>query len=280
MVVFKNITAIIVAYNSVHLLPKIIKTLSLFENFVVVDNSTNASMRVTEQLKKVFPQGKFINADKNLGYGSGNNLGISYVKTEYALILNPDLSIDEKNLNALVKTIQNYPKAMIVGANIYDTRLRKFERSYDWTWRYTSELNIEPDGDLSAMWLSGCCLLIRKILFEKIGKFDEKLFMYYEEFDICKRAVEKGYDVILSKNAIAYHKSQSSSAESFKVYFIKTVHWSRSKRIFAMKHGYGDFGYLKRTWFFLYNFFLALLFFLILHFKRSLKFFARSISVF
>jgi N-acetylglucosaminyl-diphospho-decaprenol L-rhamnosyltransferase len=273
-----NITAVIVTYNSIHLIPKIISTLSLFAHVVVVDNSTNPTMRVTSQLKEIFPDGTFINSPKNLGYGAGNNLGLDHVKTEYALILNPDLSIDDKNLSAMLNTIQTYPKAMVVGANIYDTRLGKFERSYDWTWKYTPGPNIEPAGDLSAMWLFGCCLLIRKALFESIGRFDEQIFMYYEEFDICKRAVEKGYDVILSKNAVAFHESQSSSIESLKVYFIKTVHWSRSKRIFAMKHGYGNFGCMKRAWFFSYNLLLSGLFTLFFQPKRALKYFAQCIS--
>jgi len=276
---FDNITAVIVTYNSVHLVSKIISTLSFFEHVVVVDNSTNPSMRVTAHLKEVFPDGVFINAPKNLGYGAGNNLGLDHVKTEYALILNPDVTIDDKNLSAMFQTIQDYPKAMVVGANIYDTRLGRFERSYDWTWKYTSApYNIDPDGDLSAIWLFGCCLLIRKSLFESIGRFDERLFMYYEEFDICKRAVEKGCDVILSKNAVVFHESQSSSIESLSVYFIKTLHWSRSKRIFAVKHGYANYGYLKRAWFFSYNLLLSGLFILFVRPKRALKYFAQCIS--
>jgi GT2 family glycosyltransferase len=277
---FTNITPVIVAYNSLHLISKMKSTLSMFDHMVIVDNSTNASMRVTSQLKKIFPQGVFINSSKNLGYGAGNNLGLNYVKTEYALILNPDLTIDKKNLNALFKTIKNYPKAMVVGANIYDTRLGKFERSYDWSWRYTSGNDLLPDGDLSAMWLSGCCLLIRKSLFERIGRFDENIFMYYEEFDICQRAVAEGYDAILSKKSIAFHESQSSSLESFKVYFIKTVHWSRSKRIFAVKHGYENFGFIKKAWFFSYNLTLSVIFLLTLRLKRSIKYIAQSLSIF
>ena len=276
---FNNITAVIVTYNSVHLLPKIISTLSLFKHIVVVDNSTSASMRVAAHLTKFFPEGTFINSPKNLGYGAGNNLGFDQVKTEYALILNPDLTIDKKNLSAMLNTMQQYPKAMVVGANIYDTRLEKFERSYDWTWKYTGTPNkINPDGDVSTMWLFGCCLLIRKSLFEGIGRFDERIFMYYEEFDICKRAVEKGYDVILSKNAIAFHESQSSSIEPLRVYFIKSIHWSRSKRIFAVKHGYANFGSIKRIWFFSYNLLLTAIFILLIRPKRSLKYFAQCIS--
>jgi len=279
IVLFKNITVVIVTYNSVHILSKIISTLSLFEHVVVVDNSTNPSMRVTSQLKEVFPDGAFINAPKNLGYGAGNNLGLDHVKTEYALILNPDVTIDDKNLGAMLKTIQEYPKAMVVGANIFDTRLKKFERSYDWTWKYTGvPNNIGLEGDVSAMWLFGCCLLFRKSLFENIGRFDERLFMYYEEFDICKRAVEKGCDVILSKNAVVFHESQSSSIESLRVYFIKTLHWSRSKRIFAVKHGYANFGYLKRAWFFLYNLLFSVVFIFFIQPKRALKYFAQCIS--
>ena len=104
--------------------------------------------------------------------------------------------------------------------------------------------------------------------------------MYYEEFDICKRAVTKGYDVILSKKTTALHESQSSSLESLKVYFIKTVHWSRSKRIFAVKHGYENFGFVKKAWFFSYNLTLSVIFLLTLRLKRSIKYLAQSLSIF
>jgi hypothetical protein len=63
-----------------------------------------------------------------------------------------------------------------------------------------------------------------------------------------------------------------------RVYFIKKLHWSRSKRIFAVKHGYADFGYLKRAWFFSYNLLLLSLFILFIQPKRAIKYFARCIS--
>jgi GT2 family glycosyltransferase len=88
------------------------------------------------------------------------------------------------------------------------------------------------------MFLSGCCLLIRVKPFKEMGGFDENFFMYYEELDICQRAIASGGDCVLSANAYVNHFSQSSSTPSWRVTYIKTLHYSKSKQIFLNKYGY------------------------------------------
>lgn len=233
-------TAVMVTYHSKKLLASIENTLAIFKNIVVVDNSTNPEKSVCHHLSQQFPHGIFIENSKNFGFGGGNNIGISKVKTEYALILNPDLHINAEAIEEMIKTADRYPNSVIVGARIYDSRVNSDHAAYSYGWRYPEtgpRNNVEPSGDLSAFWLSGCCLLVRVRDFIEIGQFDERFFMYYEEYDICQRAINSGKDCVLSANAYVTHESQSSSTPSIRVEYIKTLHWNKSKQTFHKKYG-------------------------------------------
>jgi GT2 family glycosyltransferase len=235
----KRVSGVVVTYRSRPLLTKIIKNLKHFSSFVVVDNSTDSSQSVVAELSKILPQGIYPANIKNRGYGGGNNLALSHVTTEFALIINPDVDLNAASINSMIATADLYPNAMIVGAKVFDSRQKSQDISYGW--RYPDNpMNtyIEPDGDLSSMFLSGCCLLIRVKPFKEIGGFDENFFMYYEELDVCQRVIAAGGDCVLSANSYVHHFSQSSSTPSWRVTYIKTLHYSRSKQIFLSKYGY------------------------------------------
>lgn len=93
MSLIDQITPVIVTYNSADLYDRLVETLSIFKQFIIVDNDSSKSDDLIIKLKKSYPNQTYI-ASKNIGYGPGNNLGISFVKTEFALILNPDVKID------------------------------------------------------------------------------------------------------------------------------------------------------------------------------------------
>lgn len=235
-----RITLVMVTYHSKKLLENIKKTLTIFNNIVVVDNSANVSKSVCSNLSREFSAGIFINNKNNCGFGSGNNMGISKVATEYALVINPDLDITPEAVAEMIKTADRYPNSVVVGARIYDSRVNSDHASYSYGWRYPEtgdRSSLIPIGDVSAFWLSGCCLLIRVKDFIEIGGFDEQFFMYYEEYDICQRVINAGKDCILSVNALVVHESQSSSVPSIRVEYIKTLHWNKSKQTFHKKYG-------------------------------------------
>jgi GT2 family glycosyltransferase len=221
------------------LINQIIKNLQHFSNLVVVDNSIDAHQSVVSDLSHCFPRGIYPANHKNRGYGGGNNLALSHVTSEFALIINPDVDLNIASIHSMIATADAYPQAIVIGANIFDSRQSTTDISYGW--RYTDNpknLYIKPDGDVSTMFLSGCCLLIRVEPFKQLGGFDEDFFMYYEELDVCQRVIASGGDCVLSASACVHHFSQSSSAPSWRVLYIKTMHYSRSKQIFLSKYRY------------------------------------------
>jgi GT2 family glycosyltransferase len=275
----KRITPIIVTYNSFKLSKNIIEIASIFTNAIVVNNSTDRERKLFHELNIHLQNIIFIQNIKNLGYGQANNKGLELAKTEFALIINPDVEITVDAIHAMLNCADRYTNAMIVGCNVNDTRLNTQFNSYNWNYSNQSLSEyIHPAGDVSTLWLSGCCLLVRVDKFLKIGGFDPNLFMYYEEFDICHRAHISGMECILAAQAYVNHESSASSTPSIKVSYIKQLHWSRSKRIFQTKYGIKKISRLGRLIKMLINSLLALLAIFTFQPSRAIKYIARTHS--
>ena len=97
----KNITFVIVSFRSSHIIEKCIQSINPDIKILIVENSDNT--QVKNYLENKFLNVEVIVAQENLGYGKGNNLGISKVNTQYAFILNPDAMLEENCLEELNK---------------------------------------------------------------------------------------------------------------------------------------------------------------------------------
>ena len=97
----KNITFVIVSFKSSHIIEKCIKSINSNIRIIVVENSDD--IKIKNYLENKFLNVKVVIAKENLGYGKGNNLGISKVNTQYAFILNPDTILKENCLEELYK---------------------------------------------------------------------------------------------------------------------------------------------------------------------------------
>ena len=82
----------------------------------IVDNDSEKSDELIINLKRSFPNQIYI-ASKNIGYGPGNNLGISYAKTEFALILNPDVKINREAVISMLSCAEKYQPRLLPRAN-------------------------------------------------------------------------------------------------------------------------------------------------------------------
>jgi N-acetylglucosaminyl-diphospho-decaprenol L-rhamnosyltransferase len=273
MSLIDQITPVVVTYNSAELYDRLVETLSIFKHFIIVDNDSNKSDDLIFKLKKTFPNQLYISSN-NIGYGPGNNLGISFVQTEFALILNPDVKIEREAVISMLACADKFPNALAIGAQVFDEKQNKKVVSYNWSWP-AHPIDINPEGDLSAKFLPGCCLLLRIPLFLRIGGFDNDLFMYYEEYDLCHRAIKAGFDCVLAYQAVCSHAPHSSSKPSIRADYLKSRHWYRSKRIFAQKNGFLKISYLDRAAMIIINFLLAILMLSLFQIRRAIKYLAR-----
>lgn len=230
-----RVTLISVTYNSRSRVDMMADTLRAFRHVVVMDNASQDG--TVAALAATVPHARTIASAKNLGFGAGINAALEQTQTEFALVINPDCAIDPRSTEILVETADRFPSMVLMSPQIV-TPDGKPEISLDWAHPLGTPScpYVPPDATTSTMLLSGCCLFLRVAHFRAMGCFDERFFMYFEEKDICRRAVARGLDVILEPAARATHVGGASSTPSWRVEHIKLRHYARSKRLFMAKH--------------------------------------------
>lgn len=203
---------------------------------------------------------KIIQNKENLGFSGGNNVGIRYAlenNADYILILNNDTLVDKNLVLELVKVAQSDKSIGIITPKIYFAKGYEFHKNrykeseegkviwyvgglMDWRNVIGVHRGVdEVDGGQyekvqEADFASGCCMFIKREVFEKIGFFDERYFLYYEDNDLSQRAKSEGFKIIYSPKAVLWHKNAGSaggSGSELQDYYI-----TRNRLLFGMRH--------------------------------------------
>lgn len=197
---------------------------------------------------------KFIRSEKNLGFAGGNNLGVKHaggdgVGGEYLFFLNPDTAVFEDTLQKMVDYIQSHPDTGILGAQLVyadgtvqescrrdmrfldlivkRTPLRKFP------WGKTRLENylmgdFDHEKTQPVELITGAAMMMRRDLFERIGGFDERYFLFMEDFDLCKKVRAVGaekYKIIYFPEARIHHYHKRLSDGNAALLLAKKVFW-------------------------------------------------------
>ena len=203
---------------------------------------------------------KIIRSEKNLGFAGGNNIGIKHAVengADYILILNNDTIADQNLLQGLLNVLEKDKTIGIVGPKIYfaegfefhKKRYKKTELGkviwyaggiMDWKnitgcHRGVDEVDSgQYEEEAETGFVSGCCMLIRREVFEKIGFFDEKYFLYYEDSDFNQKARNSGYKIIYSPKAILWHKNAGSAGGSGSI--LQDYYITRNRLLFGLRY--------------------------------------------
>jgi len=248
-----KISVVIVTYNSASVIKGALSTLSSVDNIkeiIVVDNaSADDTCKIIAQ---DFPQVKLVENKENLGFGVANNIALEQINSDYALLLNPDAEIDDSSINALLSAAEKYKNSAILAPQITlpDGSLQEsWKRNVFDREKYGSGKFIEPVGDLCADFLSGAVMLLRTEYFKgEIGFFDPNIFLFYEDDDLCLKAKEAGYELVLVSGAKAKHIMGGSSEHSLatdgfkqkqmiisRIYLEKKYHGEKAAKQMAKK---------------------------------------------
>lgn len=219
-----------------------------FEVIVVDNNSTGDDVNIIKEKFGDFVKELIVSKD-NLGFSGGNNLGIEYSLNEgadFILLLNNDTIVEPDFLSKLLDVFINKDSVGISAPqiNYYNTpeivwtvggKISKLRGS---GFAYSDKNESEIDkNEKFVTFASGCCLLIKREVFEKVGLFDEKFFLYVEDTDFCYRSLKAGYKIIVSPTSKIYHKVGSSTSEDLKQ--IPLYYTTRNRLHFARKNFYG-----------------------------------------
>ncbi len=223
-----NITIVINTFRSEDKIFNCLNSIDTFCKVIIIENSDNKDFKKKLENKYSFVE-CFLTGE-NLGYANGNNLGLSKVKSEYALILNPDTTLEKESLYNFLNTAKKFNDFAIIGPARQD--------EYSNIDLYNDKADVfEVDA------LKGFAMLLNIKQFNEIGFFDSNFFIYLEEIDLCRRLKEKGKKIYLDKNIKINHVGGSSHNESinFEMELSRNWHWMWSLFYFNRKH----FGYLN-----------------------------------
>ncbi len=208
-----------------------------YPNFeiVIVDNgSTDSSEDV---IKNKYPYIKLIQTGDNLGYAEGNNIGIRYAMekdADYVFLLNNDTIVEKDALDNLVDYAEKKSMIGIVGPKI----LLYHDQNVIWfaggIIDFFSGLSHKgggkkDDGTFDEIqetdYITGCALLIKSDVINKIGLMDRNYFLLFEEADWCLRARNSGFKLFYVPTARVYHKCSVSFGKIDKQYSTSAPLW-------------------------------------------------------
>lgn len=239
----KNLTIVIVTFNSVAVIENCLSKINFAKYEVIVVD--NASLDNTYQIvSDKFPLVKIIKLTKNIGYGRANNIALRQVETQFALILNPDAFIFEENIEKIIilmqresqialaapLLLQNYPV-------VEDDKIKQLQV-------VKSNLIEEFKEYLSVKYIIGAILFLRIEVFKEIGFFDENIFLYYEDDEISCRTVQKGYKAAIIPSTFGFHIGQGSSGGKLRNIYKRFWHRALSKLYWKQKQK-GRFNAIK-----------------------------------
>lgn len=159
----------------------------------------------------------------NLGFGAACNLGLQkiYNQNPQALVwlINPDTSLLEKPLEKVVELFKKYPEISIAGTIVYTEDGEIWSAGghfnpYTGSIQTQNSLQNEANQNLNqdyfvTQWVTGCSLIINLSNFHTCPQFDPAYFLYYEDFDFCKRYSEQGHLIVVVPNIGIVHRPSS-----------------------------------------------------------------------
>jgi len=220
----KNITFVIVSFRSSHIIEKCIKSINPKIKIIIVENSNN--IQVKDYLENKFLNVKVILAKKNLGYGTGNNLGISKVDTQYAFILNPDAILEENSL-------EKFYKAQIFLKDDFTILAPNLFNNYGYFLNSNKNINKEI---LEVDYVKGFAMLINLKKIHPKDLFDENFFLFLEEIDLCKRIKQSGGKIFVIQNSKIHHLGKQASENILNIELCRNWHWMWSLFYYNYKH--------------------------------------------
>lgn len=239
------VSIIILSYNTKDLLRLCLTSLQKhithveYEVIVVDNNSSDDSVQM---LKKEFPSVRLVESDRNLGFSKGINLGSEHAKGDFLLFLNSDCEFLHNDLSAMVTFLADHPEVGVTGGKMENndgTLQRSYSKFYGLKdiaimlfGREKVELLMQKsDKEQETDWVSGGFMLIRSEIFKKIKGFDEHIFMYTEDMELCYRVKKLGFKVYYVPSSTVRHEGQGSSDRSFAV-----IHIFKGIKYFYKKH--------------------------------------------
>lgn len=211
---------------------------------ILIDNgSTDGS---AFRLKNEFPEIIVLRNEANLGFAEGNNIGIRFALqrgAEYVVLLNNDTIVESNFLIPLLELADKDPTIGVQSGKIM------FHSAPNLIWYAGGHIHIhkglavhrgifeedkgQHDHIEETGYATGCLMFLTKRALEEVGELERSFFAYFEDFDWCLRAREKGFRVVYNPGSKIWHKVSTTSTHDSPAYLYFTM---RNKILFVRRH--------------------------------------------
>ena len=215
-----SITIVITSFRSEKKIINCLNSISSKYKVIVIENSNNFSIKT--KLEDQYENVTCILAGENLGYAKANNLGLSKVKTNYALILNPDTIINENTIEKFFDVTKKIDDFAIIAPAAQDEK--------------NDDNNCKRFVEVESV--KGFAMFLKLSEFNDIGFFDDNFFIYLEEIDLCRRLRKKNKKIYLDPAIKIYHQGGSSHDQiyNFEMELSRNWHWMWSTFYYTKKY--------------------------------------------
>ena len=220
---YQDITVVIASFYSSEKIFRCIESIDHNIKIIIIENSNDYILK--DQIISKFNNVEVILSEQNLGYGCANNLGLSKVKTNYALIINPDVVLKEGAIKNFFLTIKKIPNFGIIAPVSKNEKYQNF--------------NLDLDNDLKEVEnVKGFAMFFNMKNFKDLEFFDSNFFLYFEEIDLCKRLRSKNIKIYIDPSIKVDNLGGSSHNQiiNIQMELSRNWHWMWSTFYFYKKH--------------------------------------------
>lgn len=251
-----DLSVIIVTYNTADDLRTCIQSVKKYTKelrykIIVIDNNSQDHSKT--MLESEFPDVTSYFLHNNSGFSIANNYAMERSNSKYILLLNPDTALTENSFLQMYEFLENNSAVGAVGPTFTNHQgnigltIHKFPNIKT---HFIESLNIKPlikrfsstkeqnilismEKPFEVDWISGGCFMVRRSIYDNIGGFDEKFFLFGEDVDWCVRIKNSGWKIFCLPKIKIVHVGGVSTHKN---YFSLVVNRYRSKLIFVKKH--------------------------------------------
>jgi len=227
----ENITFIIVSFKSEKVIYDCIDSLPKKSNKIIIENSKNINLK--NDLESKYENIEVL-LSENLGMGTSNNIGIKKANTQFVYILNPDVKFKEDTFEKMKISSEKIKDFTILSPMHSKKNFPNYKI-------YNNLLNVN-ENIIGVNTIDGFSMLINKKKFKDQNFFDENIFLYLENDDLCLRTKKRNENIYIIKNSLIDHLGAASTetAKINDIEYLRNWHWMWSKFYFNKKH-YGFF---------------------------------------
>ena len=218
----EDFTFVITTFNSENTIFECLEKIPKESKKIILENSGNKNLK--NSLESNFENLHCYLMNENLGFGKANNFGIKKTKTKYIFILNPDVRFEDNSFENIIEIIKNEEFSIAAPINVDEI----------------GEFKFNQNKVLEVNYVMGFAMIMKTS--EVINNlFDENIFLYLEEIDLCKRLKKKNGRIILIDAPIKHLGGLShGNRDDIEMEKSRNWHWMWSKFYFNRKH-YGYF---------------------------------------